>query len=87
MAKMKICFDSIEPMVLKFVCSQLFHETDASTLLLLVKQQACAFLGNCAQRQVELVMTITAQGVKDLASGALRMNADQGSEDLNVSED
>jgi hypothetical protein len=36
---------------------------------------------------MELVVTITSKGVKDFSSCTLRMNADQGREAVNVSED
>ena len=86
MAQPEICFNRVESMILKLVCAQLFHQPDAAPFLLLVNQHASSFFGDGAQRQLKLIVTIAAQGVKDFACDALRMNANQGREAVNVAE-
>ncbi len=86
MPQAKIGFNGVESLILKFVGPKLFHETNASAFLLLIKQYADAFLCDQAQCQMQLVMTITPKRMKDIPCHALRMNAHNRRKTMDVSE-
>ncbi len=87
MAEAQIRFDGIEPLILELICAQLFHESDAAPLLLLVDKYSRAFLSDGAQGHLKLVVTIAAKRMKGLARCALRMNANQWRITVEVSQD
>ena len=70
-------FDGVETLVLQFVGAELGHEADAAALLLFVEQDAGALTGDEAEREVELVMAVAAEGVEDVSGEALGVDADQ----------
>ena len=70
-------FDGVETLVLQFVGAELGHEADAAALLLFVEQDAGALAGDEAEREVELVVAVAAQGVEDVSGEALGVDADQ----------
>ncbi len=70
-------FDGVEALVLQFVGAELGHEADAAALLLFVEQDAGALAGDEAEREVELVVAVAAEGVEDVSGEALGVDADQ----------
>ena len=77
-AEALVGFDGVESGILQFVGLQLGHQADAAALLLLVDENARAFLGDHRERKFQLLAAIAAQGMKDVSGQALRVNANQG---------
>ena len=73
-SELDVGFDGIEAPVLKLVSPELGHQADAAALLLLVEQNACAGLGDLAQRQLKLQTAVAAQRTEHVPGEALRMN-------------
>ena len=86
-AERVVGFDGVEALVLELVGAELGHEADAAAFLLLVEQDAGAFVGDAGEREVELVVAVAAQGVEDVAGEALRVDADDGRRGVDVAED
>ena len=83
-SELQVCFDRVESLVLQSIRAQLFHQPDAAALLMLVKQYSCAFFGDYSHGQVELIVTVTAQGMENISRGALRVDADHGGQAVNI---
>jgi len=86
-AELEIGFDGVEALILQFVGAELGHEADAATFLLLVEQNAGAFFGDAGEREMELVVAVAAEGVEDIAGGALGVDADDGRMRMDVAHD
>ena len=71
-------FDGVQSRVLEFVGLQLGHQADAASFLLFVDQDAGAFFSNHREREFQLLATVAAQGVEDVAGQALGMYAYEG---------
>ena len=65
-------FHGVGALILQFVGAQLVQQADAAPFLMLVDQQAAAFVGDRLQRQFKLRAAIAAQAVEDVAGQALR---------------
>ena len=83
-AEALVGFDRVEAGVLQFVGLQLGHQADAASFLLLVDQDAGAFVADHRQRKFELLAAIAAQGMEDVAGQALGMDAHQRRRGLHV---
>ena len=70
-AEFEVGFDGVEALVLELVGAELGHEADAAAFLLLVEQDAGAFVGDVAEGEVELVVAVAAERVEDVAGEAL----------------
>jgi hypothetical protein len=70
-SEMQISLDGIESGILQLVSAQLFHQADAPAFLVLIEQNTRALFGDAAQSEMKLIVTITPQRMKDIASGAL----------------
>ena len=79
-AQLLVSFDGVEALVLELVGTELGHEANAATLLLLIEQDAGAFCGDEAEGEVELVVAVAAEGVEDVSGEALGVDADDGSD-------
>ena len=77
-------FDRVEAGILQLIGLQLRHEADASALLLLVNQDASAFVSDHRQRHLELLAAVAAQGMKNVAGQALRVNPHKRRSGVNV---
>src|SRR6266850_260156 len=75
--QMVIRLDRVVAGVLKLVCLQFVHQTNAAAFLKLVNKYAGSALRNRFQREVQLVAAIASQGTKHIAGKALRMDTDE----------
>ena len=75
MSQVQIGVNGVESGVLKLIGTQLLEQTDTTALLMFVKDDTGTFLCDDSQGEVQLVMTIASQGMKNITGGALGMNA------------
>jgi len=85
-SKFEIGLDGVKPLVLELVGAQLGHQADAATFLLLVDQDAGAFVDDALHGELELLAAVAAQRAKDVAGEALGMNADDGRRRVDIAE-
>ena len=83
-AKFLIRLDGIESLVLQFIGLQFGNQTDAASLLLLVKKNSSAALGDHLQSQLKLLPAVTPERVKHIPSQALGVNTYQRKLRMNV---
>lgn len=50
MAELKICFNCVQPLLLKLVGAKFLHQAYASALLMFVDDDSCTVLRNCTER-------------------------------------
>ena len=86
-AQFNIGFYRIHALILQLICLQFGHQADAAALLLLVEQNARALFGDAAHGQLQLQAAIAAQRAEDVASKALRVDADNGRHGVDVAHD
>jgi len=77
MSKTQVSFDGVETLVLEFIGAQLLHQTDSTSLLVLVKQSTVALFRDPSQREMKLIVTVATKRMKDVPCRALRVNAHQ----------
>ena len=76
-AELFVGFDRVGAVVLQLIGAEFVEQPDAAAFLVLVNQQAGAFLRDAFERDLELRAAIAAQAVEDVAREALRMDAHQ----------
>jgi hypothetical protein len=86
-AEFVVGFDGVETLVLELVSAKFGHEADAAAFLLLVEEDAGAFVGDALEGEVELVVAVAAQRVKDVAGEALGVDADDGRLAMDIAHD
>ena len=77
-AELEVGLDGVEALVLQLVGAELGHQADAAAFLLLVDQDAGAFVGDALHRELELLAAVAAERAEDIAGEALRVDADEG---------
>src|SRR6478609_4357363 len=85
-AQLEVCLHCIEAHVLQLIGAQLGHQSDATAFLLLVDEDAGAFVTDALHRQLELLTAVAAERTEDITCEALRMNADHRRRCVDVSQ-
>ena len=75
-AKGRVCFDRVEPLILQSVSFDLFGQTDAAPFLRQVDQHAMTFPRDHTHREVQLVTAVASQRVDQIAGKATTVHSD-----------
>jgi hypothetical protein len=86
-SELKVGFDGVEALVLEFVGAKLGHESDASALLLFVKEDTGASIGDHGEGKFELLAAITTERVENVSGEALGVDANNGRLAVNIAHD
>ncbi len=86
-AQFEVRLDGVAAVILKLVGAELGHEADATALLLLIEEDAATRIGDGREGELELLATVAAQGMEDIAGEALGVNADDRRVELTIRAD
>ena len=83
----KVRLDCVTALVLELVGAKLGHQSNTTTLLLFVEQHTGTRSGDRGESKLKLLATVATQRVEDVASQALRMNANNRRSGVDVTHD
>ena len=78
-AKFEIRLDGVASVILQFIGAELRHQADAAAFLQLIHQHAAACFADGCKGEFQLGAAIAADGSEDVASEALRVDANDRS--------